>query len=62
MKELSATDVGDVSGGFISCGMLPGPVGWVCQAVVAIGSFSALLISTDTNAGSTTNLSDLTAP
>jgi hypothetical protein len=61
MKELSATDVGEVSGGFISCGMLPPPAAFVCGAAVAGFSLAALLISTDTNAGSTTNLSDITA-
>jgi hypothetical protein len=62
MKEIDPQDVGEVGGGFINCSMLPAPANFVCTGGVAGFGLAALLISLDANAGSTTNLSDVTAP
>lgn len=62
MREISQEEVNEVGGGFISCSMLPMPVSYICAGAVAAFGLATLLISVDTNAGSTTNLSDVTAP
>lgn len=62
MKEINNSEVAEVQGGLISCGMLPQPWSFVCHSAVAGAGLVSLLMSTDSNAGSTTNLSDVTAP
>lgn len=59
MKEISDVEVRAVGGGFINCSTLPPPISYVCQVAAAGAALAAALIATDSNAGSTTNLSDV---
>ena len=62
MREINGTEVAEVNGGLLACSMLPPPANFVCSAAVAGIGMVAFLMSTDSNAGSTTNLSEVTAP
>lgn len=62
MKKISETDVCEVGGGFLSCSTLPPPANFVCHVGVAGVGLTLALLATDSNLGSTTNLSDVTAP